>query len=68
MFKWLSRLRCNHDYKTIDTKYFTYVDENIVRLHREYVLYCPKCDKEKRVDADEYDLKLEKQLIKRNYK
>lgn len=38
MFKWLFGKRCEHDYE-------------ILREWRRYVIYYPKCDKEKRVDA-----------------
>ncbi|RKJ60275.1 hypothetical protein D7X33_28065 [Butyricicoccus sp. 1XD8-22] len=69
MFKWLFREKCEHDYKIIDTDYRTYpnYDTNRIEMMKYYILYCPKCDNEKRVNSEKYDLEKSKQSIKRRY-
>ena len=69
MLNWLFGNRCEHDFQIIDTLFDTYFDGDKQRYKtwRRYVLYCPKCDKEKRVDADDYDLKQKKINVKSRY-
>lgn len=66
MFKWLF---CEHDFQIIDTTYDIYYDSSAGKHKnwKRYILYCPKCDREKRVDADRYDLKEKKKRIKEDY-
>lgn len=61
--------RCDHDYKNIDTtvKTFPNYDTGRYEAVMYYILYCPKCDKEKRVNAEKYDLQLVKEEIKKEY-
>jgi hypothetical protein len=70
MFKWLFGEKCDHDFQILKTTHDTYWDDDICKYKtwRRYVLYCPKCDKEKRVDADSYDLEQEKQQLKDRYR
>lgn len=68
MFRWLFGKKCEHDYHIMKTIYDSYYDDGFARKWRRYILYCPKCDKEKRVDADEYDLKLEKVKLRQGYR
>lgn len=61
--------RCEHDFTNIDTLFSRYVnDHGFAEIYRRYVLYCPKCDKTKKVDADVYDLKQKKLEAKRSYR
>lgn len=67
MFGWLFN-KCEHDFKIIDTTFDNYVDDyGVLRSWKRYVLYCPKCDKEKRIDAKRYDLEQNKRDIKAKY-
>lgn len=69
MFRWLFAKKCEHDFKIVKTIHRSYVDDyGRIINYGVHVLYCPKCDKEKSVDADKYDLEKEKQRIKANYK
>lgn len=68
MFKWLFGEKCEHDFKKVQTLNRYYVDDDgRLRKYSVYVLYCPKCDKEKKVDANRYDLEKGKQRIKASY-
>jgi hypothetical protein len=71
MFKKLSKLfkKCEHDFHIVDTYYKSYPNYDIGRIEvsEKYILFCPKCDKEKRVNADEYRLKNKKEEVKRVY-
>lgn len=61
--------RCEHDFKNIDSVIETYPNYDTGRYEsvKYYILYCPKCDKEKRVNAEKYDLQLLKERVKREY-
>lgn len=68
MFKWIFGKRCEHDFKNIDTLSSRYVNEyGLQEIYKRYVLYCPKCDKTKKVDADKYNLNQKKLDAKRGY-
>lgn len=58
--------RCKHEYGIIDS-YNDYYTDDYGRNHYYlmHILFCPKCNKEKHVDAQEYKIEnLKKQLIK----
>lgn len=68
MFKWLFN-RCDHEYKKIDTEIRTFPNHESGRYESVmyYILYCPLCDKEKKVNAVRYDRQLEKERLKGRY-
>lgn len=68
MWEWLFGKKCEHDFQIIDNTFDTYVDDGIVRQWHRYVLYCPKCDRQKRVDAKKYDLEQKKQRLRQRYR
>lgn len=61
--KLLQQHKCGHDYRNID------ID---VREHPTpviyFILFCPKCDKEKRVNAEKYDREQTKKCLRKGYK
>jgi len=64
-----SRNKCDHEYEEIDTITKPYIDEvGKVRLYKSLILYCPKCNKEKKVNKDDYYRKLKKEKLRENYK
>lgn len=63
MISWLFN-RCQHDFKEVDARSM-YIEG--VKFN-EILLYCPKCDKSKWTDADNWRLKLMMERIKRDYK
>lgn len=57
--KLIQQHKCDHDYRNIDTD---------VREHPTpviyYILYCPKCEKEKRANAEKYDREQTKKVLR----
>lgn len=66
MFKWLFN-SCEHNYRILKSFTEPYHDGSMWKVYRGYILYCPKCDREKRVNADKYDLEESKKIVKRRY-
>jgi hypothetical protein len=68
MFKWLFGEKCEHDFQIIKTKYSEYVnDYGMLKYSKNYIIFCPKCGKEKKVDAERYDMEQEKKRIRDKY-
>lgn len=66
MFGWFKR--CEHDFQKIGERKDTYVDDyGFIKTWIRYRLYCPKCDKEKLVDANRYEIEKEKEKVRRQY-
>lgn len=62
--------KCEHDYRKIDTDIRVYPNYDTQRYEstKYYILYCPKCNREKRVDAERYERELTKERIRKQYK
>lgn len=60
--------KCEHNFRKIDTEHKVYPNYDTQRYEvaEYYILYCPKCDKEKRVDAKRYDLEKQKERLRNN--
>lgn len=72
MFRWLRKRRvkreqgkCAHDYKKI--REYTDYDDMHMSLMKIVRLYCPKCNKERRVTEDNWKLFLIKKKIHEEY-
>jgi len=65
----LKKLKCEHDYRNIDTDYRVYANHDSGRYEMAtyYILYCPKCNREKRVNAEKYDRNLVKKKLRKQY-
>lgn len=58
--KFIQKRRCEHEYQKIDT-------DVSLQCVMYYILYCPKCDKEKRVNAEKYDREQTKKQLRKDY-
>lgn len=58
--------RCKHDYKVIDT-YRDYIIDYGFSMDK-VLLYCPKCEKQKRMYKKDWDNMKKIESIKRQYK
>jgi hypothetical protein len=66
MRKWFKR--CEHDFQKIGETTDFYVDDYGRGIHYlRYRLYCPKCNKEKLVDAERYEIEKTKDKVWREY-
>lgn len=69
MFRWLDRFKCEHDYVIIAKFDNPYLDQYGRLNHAHvYTLFCPKCDKEKNMYAEDYKKKMKIKEVKENYK
>jgi len=68
LFTWLFGEKCEHSYQKIDTEYKVYPNFNTrqYEVAEYYILYCPKCNREKRVDATKYDREKQKERLRKN--
>lgn len=64
MMFWLFK-RCEHDFKEVEE--YIFVDE-IGDKYTKTLLYCPKCEKQKRVSTNEWRQKKKIEKIKQQYK
>lgn len=63
----LKRLFCRHEY-TLLTSYKTDVDETIgYKLEELFIIYCPKCKKEKTVGKVEYEKLMAKSEVDKEH-
>jgi len=67
--KFIQKCKCEHEYRNIDTDYHVYPNYETRQIDMTiyYILYCPKCDKEKRVNAEKYDRGLTKKRLRKDY-
>lgn len=66
MFGWFKK--CEHDFQKIGEKISSYYDDYGKLVYwKRYRMYCPKCDREKLVDAERYDIEKTKRRIKEKY-
>ena len=64
----IKRLFCNHDFKLVAT-YKRDIDKTVgYELKEIYIIYCPKCKKEKEVLRHDYDRICEKQKYDEEYR
>lgn len=65
----IKKFKCDHDYQKIDTDFRVYPNYTThqYEMAKYYILYCGKCDKEKRVHAERYERNLTKQQIRKQY-
>lgn len=59
--KILQQHKCEHDYRNIDT------DVSLQGV-MYYILYCPKCEKGKRVNAEKFNREQTKKQLRKDYK
>lgn len=63
--KWLRQLNCDHEYFKVATE--REVSNSMGVWNFYHTLYCPKCDKSVRLDADRAEILLKCREIKKEF-